>query len=152
MIQNFGKSHKLPEAAVQPDPNLVYKMVFDITSQAGEPGKVNPGFNHVARAINVFEDAGYPPDKLQLVAVVHSKATELVLKNEQYRQKFSQENPNLDLITQLKQAGVEIYLCGQSLVDHGYERNMIAPEVRLALSALTVLSTYQLRGFALMPA
>ncbi len=150
MIKKYGSSHNLPDAAVQPDPNLVYKMVFDITSQAG-PEKVNSGFNHIARAINLFEESGYPAGKLQLAAVVHSKATESVLKNEPYRQKFSQDNPNLDLIKQLKQAGVEIYLCGQSLIGHGYERDMVAPDVTIALSALTVLSTYQLRGYALMP-
>ncbi len=151
MIQKYGKSHNLPDAAVQPDPNLNYKMLFDVTEETSDPGKVNAGLNHAARAINVFEGAGYPSDRLQLVVVVHGKAVDAVLDDEQYHQKHYQANPNLELIQQLKQAGVEIYLCGQSLVDHGYEKSMMAAGVTLALSALTVLSTYQLKGYALIP-
>ncbi len=151
MIRNYGQSHPLPGAAMQPDPNLVYKLLFDITKEAGDPGKVSPGLNHVARTINVFEGAGYPLERLQTVAVVHGKAINSVLNEEQYRKKYSQSNPNIDLLRQLSQAGVEIYLCGQSLIDHQYDQSMISSDVTLALSALTVLSTYQLRGYALMP-
>ncbi len=151
MIQNYGRSYPLPDAAVQPDPNLVYKMLFDITKEFEGPDKVNSGLNHIARTINVFEGAGYPLEKMQLAAIVHGKATDLVLKDEQYRKKYSQGNPNIELLKELKQAGVQILLCGQSMQEHGYERNMIVPEVTPALAALTVLPTYQMRGYALMP-
>jgi len=151
MIRKYGQSHPLPGAAVQPDPNLDYKLLFNIIKEAGDPNKVSPGFNHVARTINVFEGAGYPLERMQIVAVVHGKAIDSVLNDEQYRKKYSQSNPNTDLLRQLSQAGVEVYLCGQSMIEHQYDQSMISSDITLALSALTVLSTYQLRGYALMP-
>lgn len=45
------------------------------------------------------------------------------------------KSPNLELIRQLKKAGVEIYVCGQALAHHGYATNEVAPEVTVAVSA-----------------
>ena len=60
-------------------------------------------------------------------------------------------NPNLELITRLKKAGVEIYVCGQALAHHGYATNEVAPEVKVAVSAATVNINLQMDGYAYLP-
>ncbi len=49
------------------------------------------------------------------------------------------QEPDLPLIEALAAVGVEVYLCGQSAAHRGFARDDLAPDVRLALSAMTVL-------------
>ena len=44
-----------------------------------------------------------------------------------------------------------MYVCGQALAEHHIAQTEVNPRVTIALSALTVLPTYQLKGYALMP-
>jgi len=150
MIKNYGSIHELPDAAVQPDPKLDYKIVYSITKPAEKKDQQNSGLLHIARTINLYEWAGIPVGKMHLAGVVHGPATPIVLSNQIYKQKFDRDNPDLDLIDQLSRAGVELFICGQSLLSYGYERDALAPGVTFALSALTVLPTYQLKGYALL--
>jgi intracellular sulfur oxidation DsrE/DsrF family protein len=55
------------------------------------------------------------------------------------------------LIGQLKNNGVELIICGQTLADKKFELDWINPDMKVALSALIVLSTYQLKGYAWLP-
>jgi uncharacterized protein len=45
----------------------------------------------------------------------------MVLSNQVYREEFDKENPNQDLLRQLVDAGVEIYVCGQALLGQGIQ-------------------------------
>jgi intracellular sulfur oxidation DsrE/DsrF family protein len=150
MIKHYGFIHELPNAAVQPDPNLEYKIVYSITKPAEKQAHPNPGLVHIARTINLYEWAGIAVGQMRLAGVVHGPATPIVLSNPVYQQEFGYDNPDLDLIDQLSQAGVELFICGQSLLGYGYERDALASGVTFALSALTVLPTYQLKGYALL--
>ena len=151
VIKAAGEIVSLPNAKVQPDPALDYKIVFDITKGKAEKGKLIPGLAKVARLINVFASAGTGPDKMDLVLVFHGPATEAALAPAAYEKKHGFANPSLALIGQLKQAGVKLYVCGQGLKEHDIAHRDVNPQIEIALSALTVLPTYQLRGYALLP-
>ena len=151
VIKDAGKIVSLPDAAVQPDAGLKYKVVFDITAWPTMQGKEVPGLDKVARLINVFASAGMGPDKLDLVLVMHGPATEVVLKPDVFSKKHGFANPNRDLIDQLKKAGVTLYVCGQGLAEHDIAHQDVDPQFTIALSALTVVPTYQLKGYAFMP-
>jgi UrcA family protein len=63
---------------------------------------------------------------------------------------------NLDLSTpagvaQLKKRVVEAAVCGQAVAEHRDHYEWIAPEVTLALSALTTITTLEHEGYVLMP-
>ena len=73
------------------------------------------------------------------------------LDNEHYRQKYSVDNPNLGLIRKLRNAGVAVAVCGQAFAEHRNRYEWIAPEVTLALSALTTITVLEHEGYALMP-
>jgi intracellular sulfur oxidation DsrE/DsrF family protein len=63
----------------------------------------------------------------------------------------SPTGPNLDLIRKLRNAGVDVAVCGQAVAEHQDQYAWIAPEVTLALSALTTITTLEHRGYVLMP-
>jgi intracellular sulfur oxidation DsrE/DsrF family protein len=151
VIQGYGKVHPMPEAAVQPNPDREYKILFDVTKASGTPGQVNPGLEHVARLINLFALAKVPPGKLKIVAVLHGPATAVALDDRHHREKYQIDNPNGKLIDALKRTGVVVYVCGQALAHKGFEPAWVNRDVIVALAALTVLSVYQLDGYALIP-
>lgn len=151
VIKGEGKIVSLPKAAVQPDASLQYKIVFDITGWPKMKSKVVPGFFKVARLINVFASAGMGPEKMDLVLVLHGPATESVLKAEAFQKKHGFANTNLKLIDQLKKAGVKLFVCGQALAEHEIAHSNVNRQFEIALSALTVVPTYELRGYAFIP-
>jgi hypothetical protein len=97
VIKGYGKVVSLPNAAMQPDKNAEYKIVFNLTP-GGDPDKVNASLDRVARAVNIFASAGVPPSRLNMVVVIHGPATPIVLDNAHYQEKFKLDNPNIGLI------------------------------------------------------
>lgn len=150
-ISGYGSTVPLPEAAVQPDTTVQYKIVVDVTTAATKPDQPAPGLNQIAKLINLYGRSGVPRNHLDIVAVVHGPAVNAVLDSAHYQAVTHVENPNLNLIHQLRTVGVTVYVCGQSLVAQKYDPTWLAPGVVTALSALTVVSTYQLKGYALLP-
>ena len=59
---------------------------------------------------------------------------------------------HLPLIRDLKKAGVEVFVCGQSLHDLGFKAEEVAEEVPVADSAMLVLVNKQVDGYAYIPA
>jgi intracellular sulfur oxidation DsrE/DsrF family protein len=59
-------------------------------------------------------------------------------------------NPSADLIAKLVAAGVSVRVCGQALAGAKIARDEVLPGVQVDLSALTTVSTLQLRGYALL--
>ncbi|MGD8379782.1 MAG: DsrE family protein [Gammaproteobacteria bacterium] len=147
VIKGYGGVHPLPDAAVQPEKDKVYKAVFDIASDA-KHGDVNSALFHVARAVNVFASAGIPTSHLKFVAVIHGAATHEVMDNEHYQKKFGMDNPNLDLIAKLKAAGVSVQVCGQALAGEGIEHAWVDKNVTITLSALSDNVIYGNMGYA----
>ncbi len=150
-IHAAGKIHPLPKAAYQPDASLSYKMVFGLTTAAARPEAISPGLQRVARTVNLYVNAGVPLKHLRLVAVASGGATALALDDTQYQKLFGTPNPNLPVIEQLCEAGVDIAVCGQAVAEHDYHYDWIDGRVTLALSSLTTISELQQKGYALVP-
>ena len=72
------------------------------------------------------------------------------LDDADYRKQFGVANPNLKVIAELRQAGVDVAVCGQAVAEHGYPYEAIDKSVTLALSALTTITELQQKGYALM--
>jgi intracellular sulfur oxidation DsrE/DsrF family protein len=126
-------------------------VVFSLTRAAEKPDEVNPGIEHVARAVNLYHAAGVPLDHLKFVAVASGAATAIALDDAHYREQYGTANPNLPVIEKLRKAGVDIAVCAQAVAGHHYHYDWIDPHVTLALSALTVIIDLQQKGYALVP-
>jgi intracellular sulfur oxidation DsrE/DsrF family protein len=151
VIKDYGQVQPLPQASIQPDKNLHYKVVFDIKTGAKKPDDLNPGLHHMARLINLMGLADIKPENYEIVGVISGYAGPAVLKNDLYRKKFKRDNPNIGLIKELKKAGTKLYVCGQWLSDAGYQPDCVNPEIDITLSALVAVPTLELRGYALLP-
>lgn len=151
VIPQYGKVREYPDAAAQLKPNQTYKVVFNVTKAAQEDGEVVPGLERAARFLNLAGLAKVPSKNLHLVAVLHGPATSAVLSEKAYQSRFNGKNPNLELISALKEAGVEVMVCGQALAHKKFEPSEVTNDVTVAVAALTVLAQYQMDGYALIP-
>jgi intracellular sulfur oxidation DsrE/DsrF family protein len=141
----------------KPDPKIGYNILVDLTSfsQLGnnkfkvDSSSTNWGLFNIGRIMNLHVAAGIPKNKLDFVVAVHGMAINSFLTNEAYKKKFSIDNPNLLLINELTNAGVKFLVCGQSISWMGIERSKLSDKVKVALSAQTVLTAYQMKGYAL---
>ncbi|MEO6798644.1 MAG: DsrE family protein [Rhodanobacter sp.] len=150
-IHGAGKIHPMPQAAYQPDPHATYKAVFSLSHFGDKPTEVSPSLEHVARAVNLYVNAGVPLSHLKFVAIAAGPATPIVLNDEQYRAKYGVANPNLAVIAQLRKAGVDVAVCAQALAEHHFDYGWQDSHVTLALSGLTTVIDLQQQGYALMP-
>ena len=144
----FGGIYDVPEATVRPDPLLEYRIVVDVFTGAELPEDVAAGVHNVARMLNLFSVGGVPPDHLTVVLAIHGGATYGVMDNASYRERFEVDNPNLPVLRALKDAGVKVTVCGQSLISREIDPADVAPEVDIATSMLTTVATYQMMDYA----
>jgi intracellular sulfur oxidation DsrE/DsrF family protein len=150
-VTGFGKMHPLPRAAYQPQKEATYKIVFSVTKAGDKPGEVSPSLDQVARAVNLYASAGIPLDHLKFVAILHGAATAAALDQAHYKQQLGVDNPNLEIIRKLRTAGIDVAVCGQAVAEHHFQYEWIAPNVTLALSAMTTITILENEGYGLMP-
>lgn len=150
IIAPYGKIAPAPNAAMQPDPKLDYRVVFSISKAPPAPDKPNSSLERVARFVNLLAAGGVKPENRHIIAVVHGPATELVLHHSAFRAKHKIDNPNLALIEALGRAGVEVHVCAQALAGQKIRSSDVSPLVVTDLSALTTLTTLQLKGWSVM--
>ena len=106
--------------------------------------------NTLARFLNMHAGAGVPVEQLHITGVVHNKATHDVLDNVGYKAKYGVDNPNLPLLAALEKAGVDVFICGQSISARGVDRTEIHESVGVGLSAMTIILSLQSDGYQLI--
>ena len=146
IIENFGGIYEIPDS-VDPEQNMEYSIVIDLKTLQRDKASLNPGLNNVARMMNLHGLGGVKAEDLNVAVVIHGGATDLVIDNEAYQKRYELDNPNLELIDTLKEAGVEIFVCGQSLIAREYGFDEINPQITKGLSMLTVFTTYMNNGY-----
>ncbi|MDH5608381.1 MAG: DsrE family protein [Cyclobacteriaceae bacterium] len=149
LVPDFGKIWDL-ENVVKPDPSKTYKIVIDLKTPITSPGEINEGLDNVARLLNLHATGGIPKENLSVAVVIHGGATSIALDNIGYQAKHTKTNPNLELIRQLREAGVELFVCGQSLTARKHPFGQVNPEIKIGLSMLTVVTEKMMDGYALM--
>jgi intracellular sulfur oxidation DsrE/DsrF family protein len=77
-------------------------------------------------------------------------ATYTVFGNGLYNEKFKVDNPNLELIKELHDAGTEFYVCGQTMLKRNIDTSKLVPEAKIASAGLTAITTYQLKGYTML--
>ena len=59
-------------------------------------------------------------------------------------------NPHTPLFKELVENGVKVVVCGQSLIKQKITHDQLIDGIEVATYALTTLTEYQLRGYALL--
>ena len=102
--------------------------------------------------MNLLAADGVRPVSGGVVAVMHGKATSIVMDASAYRARHNgAANPSLELIDQLKMAGVSFRVCSQALAAASIAPEAVDKRVKIDVAALTTLANLQLRGYALIP-
>jgi intracellular sulfur oxidation DsrE/DsrF family protein len=149
VILNHGSVVRLSNATHQPREGT--KVLIDVT-RGSEPGELNAAIEKVAKYLNIYAGGGDKPTKGQFAVIFHGDATLAVLNDDAYAAKFNvKSNPNLDLLHQLHEQGVDLFVCGQTLISKGMKPSEVAVFVDTAVSALTVVVNLQSDGYALVP-
>ncbi len=140
----------IPNAAVVPDKKRIYLAIYEATRAAPEPKQLVPALNMAGFALNAFATTGVPQGNAKLVIVFRGPAVAGILDEVFYLTKFGVANPNLKVLSGLKKAGVEIFVCGQTLAAEKIDPKTLSPHVQIASAAQIVMMTYQNDGYAVL--
>ncbi|MHA7128040.1 DsrE family protein [Algoriphagus namhaensis] len=147
IVKGHGGIYEIKDATEYPDPAKEYKILVDLTSASTDPAQINRWVDNIARMMNLHGLAGVPAERIHVKVVVHGGAIFTLLKDKNYQDRHEVDNPNLEVFEALKNAGAEIYVCGQSMV----ARDLATPDlwegVQIAHSALTTITTYVPQGY-----
>jgi intracellular sulfur oxidation DsrE/DsrF family protein len=103
----------------------------------------------MATYLNTLGKYGVPPENRNLIAIIHHRTEgfDIVMTNEAYKKRYGRDNPNIEIIHKLKQAGVDIRLCGQGLIGREIDAKDVNPDIRIDLWALTSIVNLELDGY-----
>ena len=149
LIPDYGKIADIPDMLPLAK-DASYNISFDISKQA-EIGKLNRQFVSSARFLNMHVANGVDPKNIKLAMVIHGKAVLDVTRQEFYEDKTVADNVNADLIANLIDNGVEVFVCGQSAAFQGVKSSDLLPGVKMSLSAMTAHATLQQSGYTYNP-
>ena len=147
VVENYGPVFAVPEGSFNLEPNRQYKVLMDIGKGPDDPSELNRYIESAARFLNMQSRNGIKPENIKLAFVLHGSGTHAALNDEAYSEHFLVPNANKGLIKALAQAGVDVYVCGQSAAYNGYSAEELLPEVKMAVSAMTVHVRLQQEGY-----
>lgn len=150
-VEDYGPVFPVENDAFALANDRAYKVSKDLASTSGSVDEINRGIDSVARFLNMQARAGTPSDSLEMALIVHGAAIKDLLTDAAYRERFGVDNPNTGLLAGLADAGVTIYLCGQTAAARGFGRDELSPTVSMALSAMSAHVQLQSEGYTLIP-
>lgn len=151
VIAGYGKVHPRPDAAVQPDPAADYRVFVRVTDDGKQPKEPMHALDRLARLVNLMGVSRVPPAHVHIVALLDGEASLAAATDATYlRYTKVAKNPNLPLIHALRQAGVQLLVCGQALAMEKLPDSAVVPDVTVSLSALTDVVVYGQKGYSYM--
>lgn len=151
VIESYGPVYDVPDGSWNLKQNTRYKVSMDVSATADFSGDLNRRLESAARFLNLHARNGIDPKNIEFVIVVHGSAGKDLLTDAAYKARFDEANPNTAMLAALHEAGVKIYLCGQTAAHRGFAAEDLNPAVSLALSAMTAHVRLQSEGFTLIP-
>lgn len=136
-----------------PDPNIDYKILFELTGNNPDSTikDINYGLAEIARVINLHIASGVPVKRIIPVIVAHAGVLHSLKNNEAFQKKYKIDNPNIKIIDDLKKLGAKFIVCGQAMAFLEVKKEELLPDIKISLTAQTVLTHYQLKGYVWHP-
>jgi intracellular sulfur oxidation DsrE/DsrF family protein len=150
-IHGAGGVLPVDAGAAMPSPTAVHKLYVDVENDDADHGDVNARLNTAAKILNLYALAGVPSSNVRMVILFYGTGVGLALSDEAYRERFHHDNPNAELLTQLRRAGVKMEVCGQALGHQQLTPANLHAGAQLALSALTAREELQAAGYGAVP-
>ncbi len=140
----------IPNVALPPTKASTYRAIFDATRPPDKPAQLIPALNMAGSELNALAAMNVPLKNAKFAIVFHGPAVDGILDDAHYKAKFGTNNPNLNVIAEMKKQGVEFFVCGQYLAGEKIDPKTLTSDVVVAADALLVLMHYQNKGYALM--
>ncbi len=135
-----------------PDPKLEYKLLIELTANNPDSlaNEINAGLTEVARIINLHVASGIAVKNIFPVIVIHAGALNAITTNAFYNEHYKMDNPNIKVISELEKLGTKFIACGQAMLYRSIKKEDLLPLVKVSLTAQTVITSYQLKGYVWM--
>jgi len=147
VVKKFGPVFAVPVGSFNLETDQQYKVVMDIAKGPDDPSELNRSIESAARFLNMHARNDIKPENLQLAIVLHGSGARAALNEQAHAKHFDVANGSSALIEALGNAGVEIYLCGQTAGYYGYGLDDLLPQVTMAVSAMTAHVRLQQEGY-----
>jgi len=151
VIEGFGPVFEVPEGSWNLKNRKNYKVSMDVSATGESSGALNRHLESAARFLNLHARNGINPENIKFAIVVHGSASKDLLTNDAYLARFDEANPNTAMLNALGEAGVKIFLCGQTAAYRGFTAEELNPAVNMAVSAMTAHVRLQAEGYTLIP-
>ncbi len=137
-------------ATERPNPSTDYKVVFSVSAKVKDD-ELHPTLKMIGMYLNTLAQSGVPAKNRHIAAMFHQGGGDAVFSNEVYKARHNGvDNPNIAVLKELHEAGVELRVCGQGLIGKKVEASQLLPGVQPDLWALVTMISLQTRGYARM--
>ncbi len=134
-----------------PDPTIKYKLLFEVRGFNKDTmvKDINISLAEIGRIINLHLASGIPQKNIEPIIVIHGPGLQALYTDSVYKSKYKVINPNDQIITDLRAIGAKFIACGQAMNFFDVKKEEMMPFVKVSVTAQTVLSHYQLKGYVL---
>lgn len=148
LIKEFGRSPDIQGLTFAAPKNLTYKVSWDVTTGPEDAAEMVAGFRRPAGLMVQMDQQGVPRKNMKLAIIVHGTATRSLLNNAAYKAVTGKDNASIALLEALNEAGVQIIVCGQALINRNVPRAELLPFVKVATSATAARAILAAQGYA----
>ena len=149
VIKQQGSSPLATDPTFPASKDLAYRIAWGVNVGPATPDSVVSAFRSVANFLYVGDANGVPRSNVHLAVVVWGTATHSLLKNAAYRAAKRSDNATIPLLQALHDAGVQIIVCGEALINRKLSRDDLLPFVKIAPTATMALATLHAQGYAI---
>jgi intracellular sulfur oxidation DsrE/DsrF family protein len=146
-VASADAAKDFPGAKELPDPNTNYKVVFSVSAKVKDD-EVHPMLKMIGLYLNTLAHNGVPAKNRHVAAMFHQGGGDAVFSNEVYKARHNGvDNPNIAVLKELHEAGVELRVCGQGLMGKKVDPSQLLPGVQADLWAMVTMVNLQSRGY-----
>ncbi len=149
VIKQYGQVEDVPYAAMKPNTRTDYKIVVEAGERISDKAAIYDPLDMVARMYNLHAYGGVPAKKIHISFVLFAGGAAAALSDEEYNKRFGMNNPNTGIIAALKEAGVELIICAQSMAKQKISPELINEKFITATSRITAVTSLQQKGYKL---
>lgn len=150
LIREVGGTPGITDPDFVAPRDLTYRMAWHVTEAPEQPTGIAPGFRSPANFFRLMDSNRVPRSNVKLAIIVHGTATPSLLNNAAYRTRTGSDNGSIALLTALHEAGVQIIVCGQALINRNVPRGDLLPFVKVATTASTAHAIFAAQGYEVL--
>lgn len=147
LIREVGGTPGITDPTFPAPKDLIYKMAWHVTEGPANPNERVGGFGSPASFLRLMDANGVARTNVKLAIIVHGTATPSLLNNTAYKARTSADNASIALLTALHEAGVQIIVCGQALLNRNVPRDQLLPFVKVATTATSAHAILHAQGY-----